>query len=449
MPTPSTALSTTTSSGEALRLRTALVSLKDSLETTDRDVIVLLEEWQEALDDCDTCEAHIAKLSERIREQDERLRELRQTAADCFRKVSLRLTGAAHDVHIQTAPFVTIQHQQALQLQCWLLEGRSWREVRLALTGGQLVYTKHTRSVYTGRKRQVQVVLELDWIDGASVDGDVLIRTSCCGIDPRWQWSCHLSAAGREIVRRDALVFCCETEAGMDFWVRELYTAKGMVQPAALLDGPKVRRPQHVAYNPSVLLDELSAGRHGRLGIDRPPRPGAPLHASPSSFASSRTRVGGLELQGHGLDKDARVPIDASNVALHQASMPWVVPPAGGGEGPEHDARMVGASRGPPGGKADEVPTGSGGRQLPANPDLASLSTAGLSASSDRPGAFPQRSSGDRPDLSLPLGVSSRSHGSFDAAGRGMPPVMMGGRGRGMSPSRSPMGPRPQRVQLR
>ena len=114
---PSAALSTTTSSGEALRLRTALVSLKDSLETTDRDVIVLLEEWQEALEEAQDCEKKSAELRAKADELDMRVYEWRQTAADRFQQVSAKLSSAALDVHLHTASFVAVDQQQALRVK--------------------------------------------------------------------------------------------------------------------------------------------------------------------------------------------------------------------------------------------------------------------------------------------------------------------------------------------
>ena len=291
--------------GEALRLRRALADLRSSLESADKEVIVLLEEWQEALDDCDSCEAHIAKLQDRIRYQEIRLRELREVAASCFRKVSLRMTGAAQEVHIQSAPFVTIEHQQALQLQCWLLEGRSrWREVRVALSGGQLIYTRLTRSAFTRRKRHVQVAVDLAWIDGASADGDVLVGTSLWG-GATLAVSIRLSAAGRDQLKRDVLVFCCETEAGMGFWANEINALKG--RPPA----PAARAPRAaVGGGGCVPPDADGLHRQPRRWRQRPrplPRAAPPPLNSPMAVApASRSRFNRLDVRGEAPDKDAR-----------------------------------------------------------------------------------------------------------------------------------------------
>lgn len=220
------------SESDALRLRSQLLKLKKSLAATDRVVVDLIEEWQEALEECERCERKALKLRREADEQDLQLHEWRQTAAECFRQVSLKLSSEALNLHWHTAPFVAIEHQQALQLQCWLLDGRTWRSVRLAIGGGALVYTRETRAVLPPRRaRRVQVTVELDWIDEARADGDVIVTSGCCGVEPRWQWTCLLSPAGREICRRDAIVFCCETELGMDFWTRELHNAKGLPPP--------------------------------------------------------------------------------------------------------------------------------------------------------------------------------------------------------------------------
>ena len=430
--------------GEALRLRRALADLRSSLESADKEVIVLLEEWQEALDDCDSCEAHIAKLQDRIRYQEIRLRELREVAASCFRKVSLRMTGAAQEVHIQSAPFVTIEHQQALQLQCWLLEGRSrWREVRVALSGGQLIYTRLTRSAFTRRKRHVQVAVDLAWIDGASADGDVLVGTSCCGVEPRWQWSIRLSAAGRDQLKRDVLVFCCETEAGMGFWANEINALKGRppAPAAAARPAPRSAAADASLPTPTAFIDSLLGGGDNGLGLYRARSAPPPLNSPMAVAPASRSRFNRLDVRGEAPDKDARLPIDTADVEplplgaeRAYGGLPPTTPVAGAGlrrgDVGDLDARV--AARPP---AADDLPTGGGMRVLDATP------------SSGRP-AFPPSAGAARrsaPDLPLPPGGGMpRSPGS---AGRvGMPPPPLAGLpsagrgrgGRGSGPPRSP-----------
>ena len=196
-----------TSESEALRLRKALRHLKDSLTTTDKDVRDDIEEWQEALEEAERCEKQAYKLRVKADELDVQMEEWRQTAAECFQRVSQKLTSAALDVHLHTAPFVTIDQQQALQLQCYLLEGRSWVPIRLAIGNGCLTWTKHPKSPFTRRARRVQMSLDLSYIDAARADGDVLTQLSCCaGVEVRWQWTCLLSPGGRDICKRELLV---------------------------------------------------------------------------------------------------------------------------------------------------------------------------------------------------------------------------------------------------
>lgn len=214
------------SESDALRLRHQLLRLKKSLADTDRVVVELIEDWQEALDECERCERRAIRLRREADEQELRLHEWRQTAAECFHQVSLKLSSEALNVHWHTAPFVAIEHQQALQLQCWLLDRRTWRPVRLAIGGGCLTYSWSRRSIFTQRPTRVQVSVDLDWIDEARGDGDVIVTTGCCGVEPRWQWTCLLGPAGREVCRRDALVFSCETE---------VCAAPTLPRPAALL----------------------------------------------------------------------------------------------------------------------------------------------------------------------------------------------------------------------
>ena len=210
---------------DALRLRNQLLALKKSLVDTDGIVVDLIEEWQEAIEECERCERKALQLRRAAEDYDLRLHEWQQTAAECFRQVSLKLHSEALNLHWHTAPFVAIEHQQALQLQCWLLEGRRWVSVRLTVGGGALVYTRQTRAPLTRRTRSVEVTISLDWIDEARADGDVIVNAGCCAVEPRWQWTLVLSPAGREVCGRSMLVFNCETEIGMDFWTCLLYTS--------------------------------------------------------------------------------------------------------------------------------------------------------------------------------------------------------------------------------
>lgn len=232
---PNTSVAEPVSEADALRLRKALRHLKSSLTVTDKEVVALIEEWQEALEEAERCEARSAKHRAQAEELDARMFEWRQTAAECFHQVSTKLSSAALDVHLHTAPFVAIDQQQALQLQCWLLEGRAWKPIRLAIGNGYLVYTQTKKSLFTRRTRRVQVSLELSSIESARADGDVLLPLGpcCSGVEARWQWTCVLGASGRALYnnRRELLVFSCESELGMLFWTRELHIAKGLPPP--------------------------------------------------------------------------------------------------------------------------------------------------------------------------------------------------------------------------
>ena len=122
----STALDSTWADGgtgeqaDALRLRRALHTLKGQLSVTDGEVIELLTEWQELLDSCDTCRSEAARHRSEAEALEMEAEEHRTNAELCFQSVNSKLSSAAHAVHLQTAPFVTIEHQQALQLQSWL-----------------------------------------------------------------------------------------------------------------------------------------------------------------------------------------------------------------------------------------------------------------------------------------------------------------------------------------
>ena len=158
-------------------------------------VVDLVEEWQEALDEIDRCERRAIRLRREADEEELQLQEWRQTAAECFRQVQLKLSSEALNLHWHTAPFVAIEHQQALQLQCWMLESGGWRKARLSIVGGALVYTLETRALFTRRARQLQVSIDLDWIDEARAEGDVIVSNGCCTVEPRWQWTCILGPA--------------------------------------------------------------------------------------------------------------------------------------------------------------------------------------------------------------------------------------------------------------
>lgn len=306
---------------DALRLRKALRHLKSSLTLTDKEVVALIEEWQEALEEAEQCETRSAKFRAQADELDKRVAEWRQTAAECFKRVSVKLSSAALDVHLVSAPFVAIDQQQALQLQCWLLEGRTWKPIRLAIGNGRLVYSQQLKSMLTRRTRRVQVSLELASIETARSDGDVLLPLGgCCGdVETRWQWTCFLSPAGRAVYnsKRSHLVFTCESELGMEFWVRELHAAKGLPPPATtgaalhthgLVGGPAP---------PAAAQSALEAFTNNDAALQNTGATGSRVTPSPTGAAGAAgwnpTRLGGrlsdaFARTDGGKDRSARFP---------------------------------------------------------------------------------------------------------------------------------------------
>lgn len=242
---------------DALRLRRALHSLKSTLTVTDDKVLDLLSDWQDALDEAEDCEGKARKHREDAEELDVQADDARSCAErsaprssplhlpctsrapplhlaryaeECFKEVSSKLSSAAYAVHMQTAPFVTIEHQQALQLQTWLHHRGSWQAVRLTLNGGMLVYTKLSRSTFSRKMKKTQQQvrtspapplhlpcnhlptrhllptflttfpmwqLPVEWIDSAKADGDIFVGRGLCGIEARWQWRMALGAGGK------------------------------------------------------------------------------------------------------------------------------------------------------------------------------------------------------------------------------------------------------------
>ena len=244
-----------TQEGDALRLRQALHQLRLNLQVTDGEVIELLEDWQDAADRCEKAEKKAAKLRTEADEQEIKAEWHRQRAAFLFQVVSSKLASTAHGVHLATAPFVQTGNQQALQLQCWLLQGRRWRPVRIKVADGQLVYTRLSRSMFTRRRTLTQVALALTWIDGTRADGDVLINTGPCSVEARWQWTCVLGASGRERLKVNELVFCCESESAMHFWACEVHNARAHTAAGAY--GEAVHElplsPERISMAPSPM----------------------------------------------------------------------------------------------------------------------------------------------------------------------------------------------------
>ena len=208
---------------DCLRLRRALHSLRLNLQTTDREVIELLEEWQDCLERVEKAEKKRARLCNEVETITSDIDWHRHKADDLFQSISSKLSSTAHSVHLQTAPFVQIEHQQALALQCWQLHGRWWRLVRIAIGNGQLVITRTSRSMFGS---QSTLAFELEAIEVARADGEVTTSSGCCSSQARWQWTCLLSAAGRDRWKMSQLVFSCDTEAAMHFWPREIYSAR-------------------------------------------------------------------------------------------------------------------------------------------------------------------------------------------------------------------------------
>ena len=282
---------------DALRLRQALHSLRVSLQDKDKEVVELVKDWQEAVDECERCDRKAIKLRKLAEECDLRHEEWRSYAQECFLLVSQRLSMAAQ----LAAPFVMLEQQQALQLQCWLLARRGWIPVRLTIGSGALTYTITSRSAVTRRTRKLQVAVPLEGVDSARIDGDILVHSGCCcGVEARWQWTCLLAATGREICQQPALVFACESESGMEFWARELHSAKQLPPPPSL----RVAHPQQLSFaglaEPAKQLVAASAPRTAARARAR----GGPLPAAISG----------------GADADASAAPTAYDVALANCS---------------------------------------------------------------------------------------------------------------------------------
>lgn len=200
-----------THESDALRLRRALHRLRLNLQEADSEVIEMLEEWQETTESCEKAQRKAVKLRAEADELDADAEWTRQKASYLFQIISAKLATTAHNVHMQTAPFVQVADQQALQLQCYMLIGRKWRTIRLKLGEGLLVYTRVTRSLFTRRQKLNQVSIELGWIESTRAEGDVLINMGLCAAEARWQWACVLNPLGREHLKANELIFCCES----------------------------------------------------------------------------------------------------------------------------------------------------------------------------------------------------------------------------------------------
>jgi hypothetical protein len=458
---------------EALRLRRALEELRLSLSESDDEVVELIERWQDSLDSCEGCERRLVKLNNQVEAQKAQLEEWRQYAGDCFRAVAAKLASTARNAHVHTAPFVTIDHQQALQLHCWLLEGRSWRPVRLSLGGGQLAFTKSTRSRLTRRLRQVKVAIDLDWIEGASGDGDVLVSSGCCSVEARWQWSLLLGPVGREVFRARALTFSCETESGMDFWPREVHAAKGLPPPLARVARSQVyelssaapAKPRRKKGKRSARAGEdepapfgsttpteadmlgVLRGLQGAAALDAPVAPVAspplPSHArgTPRS-AASRLPSSGATPRAAKLpppDKDARIaPAHERSVARTPAAQLELSPEQ------RFLDRAFARSAPPNGGvvSADGAGVGVGGG------GGGGVTPAAARSSATRPPPRSTPASAQRPPSSgwnvPPRGGPEGGRGEGPTGGRGMSPGGRGGGpmgGRGMGPGGRGGGP--------
>ena len=225
---------------------------------------------REALEECEKCERKAQRCRREAEEQDLKWHEWRQTAAECFRQVSLKLSSEALNVHWHTAPFVAIESQQALQLQCWLLEGRRWVSVRLTIGGGALVYTRQTRSVLTRRTSRVQVALNLEWIDEARADGDVIVTSGCCGVEPRWRGR---ASSGRRAVSSAAATSSSSAARRSSAWT---FGRASFIRPRAA-----AASPCDLAVPPPSRYADAAADAHGggdgrradrgRQGCRRPP----------------------------------------------------------------------------------------------------------------------------------------------------------------------------------
>ena len=267
-----------THESDALRLRRALQRLRLNLQEADKEVVELLEEWQEEAEACEEKEQSAANHQARADELDAEADEHRQRAAYLFQVVAAKLASTALTAHVQTAPFVHLEHQQALQLQCWVRLGKRWLPVRLKVGDGHLTYTRVSRSFWTRREIVQQLSIGLDRIDSTHEDGERLINTGMCSVEARWQWACFLSAEGRQQFQSDKLVFGAETEAAMRFWAREVDVARMYLDKY----GP-VRSPGGRVLSPHFLP---APPQHA---LPAPPRPDANAYAVPGAYTASAT----------------------------------------------------------------------------------------------------------------------------------------------------------------
>jgi len=290
-----------THESDALRLRRALQRLRINLEDADSEVMEMLEEWQEEAKACEEKEQLAAKHQARADELDAEVYEHRQQAAKLFQDVAAKLASTALTVHVQTAPFVHIEKQQALQLQCWVRHGKRWLPVRLMVGDGHLTYTRVSRSFWTLREIVQQHSIGLKCIDMTRAEGEVHINTGLCSVEARWQWACLLSAEGRQQFQSDKLVFGAETEEAMHFWAREVAVARMYLDyygDAVRSPGGRVllphflpaqSRPDANAYAVSgaytaaatTPLPAMTPSRPRPTGRDKPPRATRPTALPP------------------------------------------------------------------------------------------------------------------------------------------------------------------------
>ena len=202
---------------DTMRLRHALHHLHLHLREADSEVKELIKNYEKTIHLAEKDERRAMKLREEANECDADADWHRRKAWYLLQLISSKLASTAMNMHVQTAPFVQIEHQQALQLQCWLLEGRRWRQVRIKVGDGLLVHTRVARAAFSRRRILKQMSIELSWIEATRADGDVIIKTGPCSVEPRWQWTCLLSPAGKQACKKEELVFCCETVCG---WTR-------------------------------------------------------------------------------------------------------------------------------------------------------------------------------------------------------------------------------------
>ena len=268
-----------THESDALRLRRALHKLRINLENADSEVMEMLEEWQEEAEACEEKEQLAAKHQARADELDAEADEHRQRAAKLFQVVAAKLASTALTAHVQTAPFVHIEKQQALQLQCWVRHGKRWLPVRLMVGDGHLTYTRVSRSFWTLRETVQQHSIGLKCIDMTRAEGNVLINTGLCSVEARWEWACLLSAEGRQQFQSDKLVFGAETEAAMHFWAREVAVARMYLDKY----GDAVRSPGGRGLPPHFLP---ATPPHF---LPAQPHPDANAYAVPGAYTASAT----------------------------------------------------------------------------------------------------------------------------------------------------------------